>query len=63
MTGEALLAFRDEKCKLVDIKTFPYDESKFDEIAQVCADEFFQQFNPRKMTKDDCLEIIKKMYA
>ena len=63
MTREALLKFRDEECKLVDIKTFPYDESKFEEIAQVCADEFFQQFNPRKMSKDDCLEILKKMYA
>ena len=63
MTREALLKFRDEECKLVDIKTFPYDESKFEEIAQICADEFFQQFNPRKMSKDDCLEILKKMYA
>ena len=63
MTREALLKFRDEECKLVDIKTFPYDESKFEEIAHVCADEFFQQFNPRKMSKDDCLEILKKMYA
>ena len=63
MTREALLKFRDEDCGLIDIKTFPYDESKFEEIAQVSADEFFQQFNPRKMTKDDCLAVLRNMYA
>ena len=63
LTREAMVKFRDEDCKLVDIKTFPYDESKFDEIAQVCAEEFFQQFNPRTMTKEDCLAVLKNMYA
>lgn len=60
---EAFITFRDVDCKLPSIKTFAYDESKFDEIAQVCADEFFQQFNPRKMTKADCLAVLENMYA
>lgn len=62
-TRDAFIDFRDNKCKLPSIKTFPYDESKFDEVADVCAKEFFQMFNPRKMEKADCLEILKKMYA
>lgn len=60
---EAFIEFRDVKCKMPSIKKWAYDEAKFDEIAQVCADEFFQQFNPRKMTKEDCLDILNKMYA
>ena len=60
---EAFIDFRDNKCKIPSIKTFEYDESKFDEIAKVCEEEFFQQFNPKKMTKDDCLNIIKNMYV
>lgn len=63
MVRDAFIEFRDEKCNLPSIKTFDYDESKFDEIAQVCADEFFQQFNPRTMTKDDCMAVLKNMYA
>lgn len=63
LTRDAFIDFRDNKCKCPSIKTFKYDESKFDEIAQVCADEYFQQIQPRKMTKDDCLDILKKMYA
>lgn len=60
---EAFITFRDDVCKMPSIKTFEYDESRFDEIAQVCADEFFQQFNPRKMEKADCLAVLKNMYA
>ena len=63
MVRDAFIEFRDVKCKLPSIKTFDYDEAKFDEIAQVCADEFFQQFNPRTMTKDDCMAVLKNMYA
>lgn len=62
-TRDAFIDFRDNKCKLPSIKTFAYDESKFDEVADVCAKEFFQQFNPRKMEKEDCLRILKNMYA
>ncbi len=61
-TREAFIDFRDNRCKLPSIKTFAYDESLFDEVADVCSKEFFQRFNPRKMTKEDCLEILKKIY-
>lgn len=37
------------------------DPDMFDEVADVCAGGFFQQFNLRKMTKDDCLELLKKL--
>ena len=45
------------------IKKYGYDEAMFDEVAGVCEAEFFQNFNPRKMSKQDCLDIIQKMYA
>jgi len=61
---EFLLDFVFNKCKMPALKdSYKYDESLFDEIAGVCEKEFFQMFNPRKMSKDDCLDIIKKMYA
>lgn len=63
MTREAFITFRDDICKVPSIKTFDYDESKFDEIAEVCEKEFFQIFNPRKMTKQDCRDVIDHMYA
>lgn len=61
-TAAALTEFIYDKCKLPSIKTFNYDESKFDEIAGVCEVEFFQMFNPRKMTKADCLDIIERAF-
>lgn len=63
MVREAIIKFRDVDCRLPSIKTYRYDESKFDEIAQVSAEEFFQMFNPRKMTKADCLAVLRNMYA
>ena len=62
-TRDAFIDFRDNKCKIPSIKSFPYDVCLFDEIAGVCEAEFFQQFNPRKMDKAACLEILNKMYA
>ena len=44
-----------------DVYTF--DESKFDECADACSKEFFQTFNPRKMTKEDCRKIMDNMLA
>ncbi|MBQ6602225.1 MAG: iron-containing alcohol dehydrogenase [Eubacterium sp.] len=60
-----LLDFVYNKCKVPPLaEAFPdYDESRFEECAAACRSEFFQQFNPRRMSKDDCLEIIRKMYA
>lgn len=63
LTRDAFIRFRDVACKVPSIKTYGYDESKFDEIADACAKEFFQMFNPRKMEKEDCRRIIDKMYA
>lgn len=63
LTKEALNDFIYNKCKLPSVKTFEYDESKFEEIAQVISEEFFQTFNPRKMTPADALKILKEMYA
>lgn len=62
---EFLLDFVYNKCKVPPLaEAFPdYDEERFDECAAVCEKEFFQMFNPRKMSKADCLDIIKKMYA
>lgn len=61
-TRDAFIDFRDNKCKIPSIKTFDYDESKFDEIAEVCEKEFFQMFNARKMTRQDCYDVLKHMY-
>ena len=61
-TREAWIRFRDDACGLRPAVDYGYDREKFDEIAQVCADEFFQQFNPRKMTKEDCLNMVQNIY-
>ena len=63
MVRDRLFTFIYEECKLPGPKEFPYDESKFEEIAEVISNEFFQNFNPRKMTPADALEILKRMYA
>ncbi|MEG1683507.1 MAG: iron-containing alcohol dehydrogenase, partial [Oscillospiraceae bacterium] len=60
---KAFIHFRDVDCKMPSIKTFSFDESKFDEVADACAKEFFQQFNAKKMEKADCLRILQNMYA
>ena len=59
---EAFIDFRDNKCGLQSIKEYEYDEAQFDELAQMCAEEFFQQFNAKPMDKEACLEILKNMY-
>ena len=59
----ALNDFIYNKCKLPGVKTFEYDESKFEEIAGVIENEFFQLFNPKKMTAADALKILKEIYA
>jgi alcohol dehydrogenase len=60
---DAFIEFRDVKCKLKPVKAFGYDESKFDEAAQMIVDELFQLFQPRKMTVADAKAILKKIYA
>lgn len=60
---ETLLKFVYGACGMPSIREYGHDSEKFDEIAGVCEEEFFQHFNPRKMSKQDCLDIIEKMYA
>ena len=62
-TRDAFIEFRDQKCLAPDIRSFPHDLSRLDEMAEVIEAETFQQFNPRKMTSADALEILKHMYG
>ncbi len=61
LVRDAFISFRDNKCQLKKIRDFQCNADEFDEIAEVCAKEFFQQFNPRQMTKEDCLNVLKEM--
>jgi len=61
-TRDAFVDFTYNKCQLKPAKSFGCDESKFDELAQIIEDDIFQNFQPRKMTKADALEILKKIY-
>lgn len=61
LVRDAYISFRDDKCHLKSIREYRCDPADFDEVAEVCEKEFFQQFNPRRMTKEDCLDVLKKM--
>lgn len=61
LVRKAYISFRDDKCQLKSIREFQCDPNDFNEVAEVCVKEFFQQFNPRRMTKEDCLDVLKKM--
>jgi len=61
-TRDAFIDFRDNKCGLRPVKSFGYDESKFEEAAKIIEADIFQNFQPRKMTAADALEILKKIY-
>lgn len=61
---EYLVDFVYNVCKMPSMKdVYTFDESKFDECADACSKEFFQTFNPRKMTKEDCRKIMDNMLA
>lgn len=60
---DVLIDFRDNKVGMTSIKEFPYDESRFEEVAKLVSEELFQAFNNRKMEPADALEILKKIYA
>lgn len=62
---EFLVNFIQNDLKLAPIsEAYPVAmDAKLEECADACSKEFFQTFNPRKMTAEDCLDIIKKMYA
>ena len=62
MVYDAMVKYRDEVIKLKSIKDFPYDVSKFEEIAELALKEAFQLFNPREMNKEQALAILKKIY-
>lgn len=59
---DAALHFIYEVVGLRHPREFPYDESRFEEAAQAIAEEMFQVFQPRKMTKEDALSILKNIY-
>lgn len=59
---DAALHFVYDVVGLRKPKEFPYDESRFEEAAQAISEEMFQAFQPRKMTKKDALDILRKIY-
>jgi len=63
ITRDAIIYFRDKVVGMPDIKSFPYDESRFEEVAKLVEEELFQAFNPVKMHAVDAMEILKKIYA
>lgn len=60
---DAFIHFRDDVIQMTPAKEFGYDESKFEEMAKAIEAELFQVFNPVKMTAEDALVILKKIYA
>ena len=60
---DGLIDFRDNKVGMPCIKSYEYDVSRFEEMADLIENELFQVFNPRKMTATDAMEILKRIYA
>lgn len=59
-----LVDFVHGPCGMPTLKEkYAYDEAKFEEIADVASKELMQNFNPRQLTKEDCLTILRRMYA
>jgi alcohol dehydrogenase len=61
-TRDALIAFR-ENLGIRKATEFEHDKERFPAIAKEIEGELFQFFNARKMTADDALEILHKMFA
>ena len=59
---DAMIDFRDNKVGMPSIKSYEYDESRFEEMADLIENELFQVFNPKKMTAADAMKILKKIY-
>jgi alcohol dehydrogenase class IV len=62
MARDAFINFRDNTLGLKPAKSFPYDESKFEEAAKVIEADIFQNFQPRKVTAAEALGILKNIY-
>lgn len=60
---DAALHFVYDVVGLQRPREYPFDESRFDEAAQAISEEMFQAFQPRKMSKEDALEILRKIYS
>lgn len=60
---DAALHFVYDVVGLKKPREFPYDESRLEEAAQAVVEEMFQAFQPRKMTREDALAILRKIYA
>lgn len=63
MTKEAACKFIYETVGMKQPKEFPYEEDRLEELAEAVEGEMFQIFQPRKMSKDDALRILKSIYA
>lgn len=63
VTREAALHFIYEVVGLQSPKKFNYEEDRLEELAEAIESEMFQIFQPRKMSKEDALKILKAIYA
>lgn len=61
-TRDAYIAFRDS-LGVRKATEFTHDKTKFAELSKEIENEMFQVFQVRKMTADDALEILNKMFA
>ncbi|MGI5929228.1 iron-containing alcohol dehydrogenase [Pseudoflavonifractor sp.] len=59
----ALISFRDVDLHLKGPKEWNIDRSLFPQMAKEISQELFQAFNPRKMTEEDALALLEKIFA
>ena len=59
----AIISFRDVDLHLKGAKDWDIERSQFPAMAREIAEELFQVFNPRKMTEEDALAILEKIFA
>lgn len=63
MTKKAIADFRDNKLGLKAAKDWDHTASPFADVADTALKDVFQLFNPRKMTKDECIAILEEIFA
>lgn len=63
MTKKAINEFRDNVLGLKLAKDFAHDAAPYDVVADTALKDVFQLFNPRQMTKEDCIAIIEEIFA
>jgi alcohol dehydrogenase len=62
ITCEAALNFIYKTIGLQKPKEFNYDKNTLETVAEAIEKEMFQIFQPRKMSKNDALDILNKIY-